>query len=1067
MKKLLVILMALSVSLGGFAEVSLNDATQKAQAFFAKAGKGKKLAAEKPKLAYTADNQAFYVFNNGPQFVIVGDEILGYSENGAFEYDKMPENFKFYLKELQQGVSAKSKKLVGVQTIEPLTGAEWDQDSPYWGKIPGDSYLTGCVATALAQIMYKWKHPVQGTGSKEYTYNSQQFSADFGNTTYDWANMLPTYGYSDTQTQKDAVATLMYHVGVAVSMKYGTSASTAVSRDAVFALYDYFGYDAGMANETRSKYSDDAWKELIYNELAAGRPVFYSGSSGDSGHAFVCEGYRPSDDKFYFNWGWSGSGNGWFALNTSVYGYSGHEALCGIQPAQSPANIRMRMMGTAGQLTTCTTPRTDVTSLNVGEKFRLASDYRVRACIATNVDVGVRIQKIGSSESTDVLAYSNLNFNMSTSYGEMNNISTDGVNFSGLCEVRPIWRLAGTTDWQLMETGPDWEAPRLTISDGSHIHDLHATSNGDGTHTFTCTGCDYNATEDCTFVNGECTICHAQEATESPTYFIQDAVSNLFVVMDTNTNSGGSSTALSLGTEGTEFVVDGYPGTTVTISTEDGRQLGISTIKAWNFTNNSSASWTLNEVEDGIYKIQSSQGYWKQDGTGVGATLYTDGGISAARTYRLIKTSEMGLNYAALDAAIEEAQKRAIGDMPVVNFQGLTASAWATAIANAQNVRDNATTQDAVNTAATTLNSTMNGLTRVQPKTGDTFYLKHVDTGKYLHLGSSVTVSDEPTALTLTPGTHGFTITDGEGHSVSYNNAWGSLKATGSAIDFAIVNIDTETVAFDASNIGGSNESLGVENAPNCDIYRSYDKSFTHWQIEKVSTPMGTAELDDTGAYTSDMAGLYASVSYTRNYSHTKWQAIQLPFEMDYDDWKDDFIVARINTVHVKGESAALEVVTLKTGKLKANTPYMIKPKTPGVKTLTAENVTLGLAQNGVIDCSSMDYIFTITGNYAPVTDMMSKGYYAMSNGALKQALNDDSSLSPYRWYMEITSRDDEYYAPRMIAIEEIGEETVTGIRYYSTDVRRMKTTTYDLSGRETKSDSRGLYIIDGKKILK
>ena len=262
-------------------------------------------------------------------------------------------------------------------------------------------------------------------------------------------------------------------------------------------------------------------------------------------------------------------------------------------------------------------------------------------------------------------------------------------------------------------------------------------------------------------------------------------------------------------------------------------------MKAWNFTNNSSAEWELVEVEEGVYNIYSSKGYWKQDGVGVGATLFTDGSVGNARKYRFIKASEMGLNYAALDAAIEESQKRAIGDMPVVNFEGMEATEWETAIENAQAARENAKTQDEVNSAAGALSDALARLSRVQPKDGDQFYLKHVDTEMYLTLGDGVFVSDEPTALTLTPATEGFTITDSEGRGVCYAGQWGFLKTSGDPIDFAIVNIDTETIAFDASHIGGSNESLGVENAPNCDIYRSYDKSFTHWTLEYAGTPTG------------------------------------------------------------------------------------------------------------------------------------------------------------------------------------------------------------------------------------
>ena len=343
--------------------------------------------------------------------------------------------------------------------------------------------------------------------------------------------------------------------------------------------------------------------------------------------------------------------------------------------------------------------------------------------------------------------------------------------------------------------------------------------------------------------------------TEKPaveTYYIQDAESNLFVVMDEESNTGQTKTALSLGTTGTEFILDGYPGDEISIMSASGLTLGISSAKAWNFCNTSTSAWALIPVEGDLYKIHSSKGYWKQDGTGVGATLYTDGAEAKARTYRFVKVSEMGLNYAALDAAIEDAQKRAIGDMPVVNFEGMTEEEWNDAIATAQTVRDEATDQKTVDDAAELLVAQTGDLVRVQPAENATFYLKHVDTGMYLNLdGEGVVVDDTPTELILTPATNGFTITDANGHAVAYTGNWSYLQNTGDAIDFAVVNIDTDTIAFDAQSLGDSNESLGVENAPACDIRRSYDNSFTHWTLEYASDP--TAIKNVTTVQTTDM----------------------------------------------------------------------------------------------------------------------------------------------------------------------------------------------------------------------
>ncbi|MDD4921504.1 MAG: thiol protease/hemagglutinin PrtT [Bacteroidales bacterium] len=339
------------------------------------------------KLAYTAAQAAtrssdekayYYVFNVGENngFVIVsGDDrakdILGYSDGGSFPTENIPENFKnwmsFYEKELKAlaaipdtttGSSSNfsvTKELRTANTgifpifINPLLGTiQWDQSQPYnilCPKIGSVQVPTGCVATAMAQIMKYYQWPLKGTGTK--TYRSDQvtnaLTVDFSRTTYDWANMTNTYnGDSNTPIQDTAVATLMYHCGVAVSMDYTPYSSGAYSNDIPAALSTYFGYDENAQLYTRNFYSEAEWIRLIKTDLKSSRPVIYGGGSNEGdGHQFICDGY-DSDDLFHFNWGWSGSCNGYFELTSlnvttpgtggGTGGYSiGQDLITGIQ----------------------------------------------------------------------------------------------------------------------------------------------------------------------------------------------------------------------------------------------------------------------------------------------------------------------------------------------------------------------------------------------------------------------------------------------------------------------------------------------------------------------------------------------------------------------------------------------------------------------------------------------------------------------------------------------------------------------------------------------------------------
>ena len=293
-----------------------------------------------------------FVFNSGGFVMIAADDasvpILGYSAESIFDKNNIPPNakawFESYSKEIKYIIEkniSNSKTLSGWQKIangsfnkntkavSPLCTTVWDQSDPFNLLCPGGS-VTGCVATAMAQIMKKWEHPVTGQGSHSYNHpNYGTLSANFGATTYQWSNMIDNYFFGGTPTEENAVATLMYHCGVSVNMYYSPSGSGAYTENVPGALINYFVYQPIAEVKYKEYFSSSSWITLLKEELDAGRPVFYSGYDNTFGHAFVCDGYNTSS-QFHFNWGWTGYSDGYYTmgnLNPASYNFDTYNTI--------------------------------------------------------------------------------------------------------------------------------------------------------------------------------------------------------------------------------------------------------------------------------------------------------------------------------------------------------------------------------------------------------------------------------------------------------------------------------------------------------------------------------------------------------------------------------------------------------------------------------------------------------------------------------------------------------------------------------------------------------------------
>lgn len=296
-----------------------------------------------PAQTRSTSEATYYLFSPETErgFVIVsGDDevpqVVGYSYESPVSESTLPPALAAWLKAFDQHVTdIRSGKTAapatraegGKKVVEPMVTTKWNQSEPFNGLL-ANNYVTGCVATSIAQIMKYHNWPDQGVGVLEHYGNlsGEYERIDLSTYTYDWDNMLDEYNYTwdsennqvpdFTDEQAKAVATLMRDCGYAVDMSYTAEGSGAVTAKLAGALPKYFKYSPGMKFHPRNIYSQEKWTEMIRTELEAGRPINYSGtSSGDGvGHSFVCDGIN-ADDLLHINWGWGGMYDGFFDMD--------------------------------------------------------------------------------------------------------------------------------------------------------------------------------------------------------------------------------------------------------------------------------------------------------------------------------------------------------------------------------------------------------------------------------------------------------------------------------------------------------------------------------------------------------------------------------------------------------------------------------------------------------------------------------------------------------------------------------------------------------------------------------
>lgn len=467
-----ILLFALTALIGSvFANpVDVKTAKKVASTFFATVSNSK----ADLDLVFQAQNETetmtyFYVFGNSNGFILVSADdqttpILGYSNDDPF-FTEIPEHaaafFNGYCKEIdhivannipasaeitkdwQSMISGTYQAVKGTNVVEPLMKNKWGQGQTkpytsgakytYNAKCPmlnNQRAVTGCMAMTISQLMHYWKYPTKGSGS--YTYNGGQFgtiSANFGNTTYDWANMPEKlYNNNSTQAQIDAVSTILFHAGVACEMEYGLDGSAASLGESVddkhggqYAIKTYFGYPTARVIE-RSVVGDAVFLSTIKANLDKKQPVALAGATdgqGNGGHIFTCDGYN-AQNQLSINWGWDGQGNGYYslgALNPKVsqewkFNYC-NQSMVDVVPMNKLTDATLVLNAKASTSKASIPCGTAFTfTANIANKGTKAFNGKIRAFIATGY-MAVQTE-IGTAQTKTIAAGSSVTVTFSS-----------------------------------------------------------------------------------------------------------------------------------------------------------------------------------------------------------------------------------------------------------------------------------------------------------------------------------------------------------------------------------------------------------------------------------------------------------------------------------------------------------------------------------------------------------------------------------------------------------------------------------------------------------------------------
>lgn len=444
-------------------------------------------------------NMPFYIFNaeNGGFIIVSGDDrtlpVLGYSDKGNIDQNDMPENLRVWLMDYATQIAnlddnhttvyrrSTTRAAKEMAAIEPLILTSWSQRYPYNLQSPiidGQHAMAGCVATALAQIMYYYQWPAASPEIPAYAYFDGQLmtiESALPATTFKWSKMKLDYDYNDIDNEESqAVAELIRYVGQANEMSYGLEESAANIHLDV--MINTFGYSKNMFSRQRNYYTNTEWEQLVYDELSLNRPVLYSGRNS-KGHQFIVDGYDGMA-YFHINWGW-GDHDGYFILsladsdNPGVAGTdngfkNNQSAIFNFIP--SSANEKMRPIVNGFNIDQ--TPETEYSQATAGIDYidvvfggQIGISYNEVPTEINELEIGFGLYKDnelvmcpGFSSVTTGLKQQETIFNQQT-------VSFGGNLADGKYQLQQIYRLKGSETWEMANLCDDIEF-YVQISEG-------------------------------------------------------------------------------------------------------------------------------------------------------------------------------------------------------------------------------------------------------------------------------------------------------------------------------------------------------------------------------------------------------------------------------------------------------------------------------------------------------------------------------------------------------------------------------------------------------------------------
>lgn len=517
MRRLFFLLCSVLACLSTGAEnISKSEALKKAQRFMP--GKhfveSKSVASSRAQTSGKPD--AFYVFNadnNGGFVIVSGDdrttEILGYSKTENLDMDRLPENLKGwlegYVRQIEalgtlvkpaQSQKAKTRGTVSRPAIEPMIQTKWNQGTPYKLMCPDykgrdwrdDGFatddegvynvnnicVTGCVATAMAQILYYWKYPeypnICPALDGYITRTNNWLMKALPETTFDWDAMKLSYSKNETTgASVSAIATLMRYCGQSVVMNYTIGESGSTVSPSI--LINVFGYNKNIRKLYRDAYTTSQWEYIIYAELAAKRPVLYSGQANAGGHQFIVDGY-DGNGLFHMNWGWGGMhdedyfvlsladpyGQGVVGSATNSAFQFDQNALIGVKPGNNEEALIPQIESRISAMTTRDYTRTDAAADFIDVQFDgdFYAHYSIASSEALNVQVGWALCQNG--EIKNVVSSKSYSFDAGITIDgfNTNTVSTFGAGLAlGKYEVCQVYRYTDGAAWSLC--GPYWK----------------------------------------------------------------------------------------------------------------------------------------------------------------------------------------------------------------------------------------------------------------------------------------------------------------------------------------------------------------------------------------------------------------------------------------------------------------------------------------------------------------------------------------------------------------------------------------------------------------------------------